>query len=374
MSWLGEKISWLSAKLSPSRETRRKLDAAACKAKSLANRFLMTWFDECPKGGDAAGVPAAIAKPEELKKAISKGKENPICSINKSRIDSVSKDLRNNAQGVAGDPLQEGVPQLVPTYTEKEIAGNNNTSIILGRDRRSTRYTGYGGAGHTQAGAIDIVVGRGSWKARSCEKDQLAWVNPDFEKDAARIYISQKSDVDKYFQIAQGSIGDSEARSSITVKADALRLVGREGIKLVTKTDAKNSQGGDVNSVLGIDIIAGNDDSDLQPLAKGDNLVEALNKIITHIDKLNGIVDSILMAQNRMNLALTTHFHFSPFFALPTTPSPPVVAAGVSTMMDHLINGKRSLITHKMNLQNCRQTYLSVSGGKYINSRFNNVN
>ena len=54
------------------------------------------------------------------------------------------------------------------------------------------------------------------------------------------------------------------------------RIIGREGIKLITKTDNQNSQGGDVRSILGIDLIAGNDDSDLQPMVKGDNLKNCL--------------------------------------------------------------------------------------------------
>ena len=50
-------------------------------------------------------------------------------------------------------------------------------------------------------------------------------------------------------------------RSGIALKADGVRLIGREGIKLVTGVDSINSQGGTIEYAKGIDLIAGNDDS-----------------------------------------------------------------------------------------------------------------
>ena len=47
-------------------------------------------------------------------------------------------------------------------------------------------------------------------------------------------------------------------------------------------TAGKNSQGGQVHGRVGIDLIANNDDTDLQPLVKGDNLVQAFNKLVDH--------------------------------------------------------------------------------------------
>ena len=46
------------------------------------------------------------------------------------------------------------------------------------------------------------------------------FVDPDFEIDAARVYISQKTDVDKNFKLPNGSMGSSEAKSSVALKAD----------------------------------------------------------------------------------------------------------------------------------------------------------
>lgn len=309
------------------------------------------------------------------KKAVSLSGPNTGDRSVQERLSKVSTDQTSLAKGIGGDPLYEAVPQLIKTHSEKVYENGHNAAIVLGRDRPASRLSGYGGRGDTQAGSIDIVAGRMGFQSKSfTSSGKRVWVDPDFTNDAARLYISQKTDIDDNFKLAAGRVGISKTKSGIALKADGIRIIAREGIKLITKVDDHNSQGGDIQSITGIDLIAGNDDSDLQPMVKGNNLREALKRLTLHVDKLNGIVDSLLMAQMTFNTALTSHFHFSPFFGLPTTPSPPVVAAGIKTMIDHLFQTKRSLIMHKVNLSMFKHTYFSPSGGKYINSRFNNVN
>lgn len=289
-------------------------------------------------------------------------------------LQKVSKEQSTLARGAGGHPLYEPVPQIIKTSAEKYIE-NGNASIVLGRDRPASRLSGYGGKGYTQASSVDIVVGRMGHKVKEfSETGSRLWVDPSFKHDAARIYISQKTDIDTNFGLVEGSVGISNSKSGIALKADAIRLVAREGIKLVTGTDADNSQGGSVDATVGIDIIAGNDDSDLQPMVKGKNLAEALKIMIHHIDKLNGIVDSLLMYQMTFNTALTSHLHFSPFFGLPTTPSPTVVAAGMSTMVNHLTQTKTSLMMQKANFALFKHKFLNPSGDGFINSRANKVN
>ena len=221
---------------------------------------------------------------------------------------------------------------------------------------------------------IDLVVGRMASSPRSQDEEgNIISTDPDFKVDAARIYISQKTDIDENFELADGSIGNSKTKSAVGIKADGIRLVAREGIKLVTRTDKVNSQGGEVKSVSGIDLIAGNDDSDLQPLSKGDNLAEALGRIVFHIDKLNGIVDYFLMQQIQMNIALTTHTHLIPILGT-TLLAPAVVSSGLSTVKNLALTSKIDLAKHKANLKTFKKTYLSKAGKKYINSKYNKVN
>tara|TARA_Y100000034_G_scaffold128204_1_gene182420 strand:- start:618 stop:1547 length:930 start_codon:yes stop_codon:yes gene_type:complete len=293
----------------------------------------------------------------------------------RDRLSKSPKELKAAASGVACGVLREPVPQYIKADCEKVKDGGNNTWIVMGRDRPASRMSGYGGKGDTQAGMIDIIVGRmGAGAQSENENGETVYADPNFKMDAARVYISQKADIDQYLGLASGVVGDARAKSAIALKADHLRLVSREGIKLVTRTDKKNSQGGDVMSAVGIDLIAGNDDSDLQPMVKGKNTEEALKQLTHHVDKLNGIVDSFLTYQMQFNAKLTNHFHYSPFFGKSTSPSQPVVAAGQKCSVNLLQDTKLSLVKHKANLVMYKNNYLVPSGKKYISSRYNNVN
>jgi hypothetical protein len=284
-------------------------------------------------------------------------------------------------KGIDGDKLIEPVPKFIEAPSEKVMSNSNNSWIVLGRDRPGGRSSGYGGKGDTQAASIDLVCGRMGHKVRSVDKKtgEALWTDPDFQADAARIYISQKTDLDKNFDLQTGKVGTSSAKSGIAIKADGIRLVAREGIKLVTSESKQNSQGGDIQATSGIDLIAGNADSkkdntDLQPIPKGDNLARALKRLTFHVEKLNGIVDSMLMTQMNFNMSLMHHWHHSPFFVAPTAPSAVLAPEGVQCVKDSLTKVKVSLATHKANLVAFKNTYLKQSGKKYINSRFNNVN
>ena len=195
--------------------------------------------------------------------------------------------------------------------------------------------SGYGGSGDTHCASIDMVAGRMASNAASVTGDGEAMsTDPNFKLDAARIYISQKTDIDTNFGITDGLVGNATAKSGIGLKADGVRIVAREGIKLVTKTDMKNSQGGAVDQISGIDLIAGNDDEELQPIPLGNNLEEALVKLTDHHRLWRVVFNAI----------------------------------------DCLADTKRSLMTQRANLIMFKETYFAVSGGKYINSRYNNVN
>jgi hypothetical protein len=299
-----------------------------------------------------------------------------LANLRNSDVNSASK-----FKGVDNDILIEPVPKYIEAACEKVIKNGNNSWIVLGRDRPGPRSSGYGGKGDTGAGSIDLCVGRLADKARSFDKSsgEALLVDPDFKVDSARVYISQKTDIDENFGLVAGTVGNSKAKSGIGIKADAIRLVAREGIKLVTSESTKNSRGGDIQKFVGVDIIAGNVDdiktnSDLQPMPKGANLAEALERLTTHVEKLNGIVDSLVMTQMQFNTALKDHWHHSPFFAQPTAPSTILIPEGAKCISDLLTKVKQSLLTHKANLANFKQTYLKQSGKKYINSRFNNVN
>jgi hypothetical protein len=271
-------------------------------------------------------------------------------------------------KGIAGSPSIEIMPELIQMDRDSVFPPDpkSNAQFVCTVDRPRSRFSGY--SSDTQAAAIDIVVGRLGFEPRAVP------VDPDFTKDSARIYISQKTDVDTNFKLKAGSVGNSKAKSAIAMKADGVRIIAREGIKLVTGTDSKNSQGGDVRSITGIDIIAGNRDEDLEPMVKGERLTASLEKLADHVIKLNAIVDHLLVTQMNFNSSLANHFHYSPFYGNATTPSDSCVSQGSKAVMDHLQDTKRSLAFNKNNLLSWKSNCLNPSGGEFVLSRWNKTN
>jgi hypothetical protein len=257
--------------------------------------------------------------------------------------------------------------------------------------------------GDDGAGSIDIVVGRGGSKP-DCSK----WHAPDFFEDAARIHISQKTAIDENFKLAAGKVGFSHKkdpadrtkgpRSGIGIKADEVRVIAREGIKLVTGTDFLNSLGGAADMQTGVDIIANNDDTDLQPMVKGDNLVFALNYIVGLIDKTLGIMTNTLKAQMEFNSKIGSHYHdVTSFWSTPTSTSGTAIGASATSMTTLMEKGILDLQGMKTNISNFYPSYLRnnpelinkqleteraqvankngpKSKGRYILSKYNNVN
>jgi len=273
----------------------------------------------------------------------------------------------------------------MPTYVERSceskpvLKNKYGSYICMGKDNMGARTHGYGGKGDTNCAAIDMVVGRGS-----CKKvgDKML-VDPLPLHDAARIYISQKSDIDEYFGLPEGSVGNSKARSAVIIKADAVRVAAREGIKIITgvaSKDERNSQGG-VIARKGIDLIAMYSDGLdkkgaplLQPLVKGENLRAALIKIVSDIDSLSEMVGFFLSSQIEFNGALATHFSISPFFGAPTLANPTLIPAGIVNMKNAVGKSIPDLIKNKLMFLSVKSNYLRPSGASYILSKFNNTN
>lgn len=284
-------------------------------------------------------------------------------------INTGNKETKVNSAGISGKGLTEPVPNYLSSVGDHVIHGGNNNWIILGRDRPASRASGYAGLGDTQTATIDIVVGR-----MAHEPKDGVYVDPNLETDSARIYISQKTDIDKNFKLVPGSIGESNSKSAIGLKSDSIRIMGREGIKLVTGIDKKNSQGGEITAILGIDLIAGNNDDDLQPLVKGANLTDGLEKLTNNLENLSGILSTFLTSQMDFNATAAMHYHYSPFYGMPTTPSDALASKGIEVAMKHLNDCLMGLQKFKVNIISYRNSYLRAHGDKYINSRYNKVN
>ena len=282
-------------------------------------------------------------------------------------------------------------PSYIP-QTGDAVYRNGNSSIVLGLDRPSNIFSGFGGRKNTHCAAIDMVAGRMGYRSA---KRTAAGLNinsdPNFKLDASRVYISQKSDPDGYFGLVEGSVGNtskSSPRSTVALKADTLRFIARENIKLVTRTDSQNSQGGNLGDAFvgnyGIDLIAMNDDKDLQPLVKGDSLVSCLQQIIKNVHDLSTLLDNYLEYNRLFMKAVIKHTHHSPFFGYSTAPDfEGIFPAGIEALIDMVTNVQLQLNSHMQTLNNVDTNHLRTPGGaaaekdgksQYILSRYNHTN
>jgi len=292
-----------------------------------------------------------------------------------ARMGKLSPAAATEIKGTGCKRLIEPVPRFIRASCEKVYQGKNNNFIVLGRDRPGSRFTGYGGEGHTKSGMIDLVVGR----LGSNSSYAGVQADPDFEKDSARIYISQRTDVDDNFGLvpSPGAIR-STARASIGIKADTVRIIGREGIRLVTEQGNANSQGGLIQSRMGIDLVAGNDDSNIQPMVRGRNLIRALGAIVAEIDDLRSTLSGFVATQHDFNVKIQNHKHRSPLFGADTSLSESLLSAGLSTTMKTFTKTVVSTKMMAFNLEAFKKNFLSPSvtfpEDSYICSRYNNLN
>tara|TARA_B100000963_G_scaffold361606_1_gene398066 strand:- start:5928 stop:6878 length:951 start_codon:yes stop_codon:yes gene_type:complete len=237
-------------------------------------------------------------------------------------------------EGKGCSNVREPVPTFKQAQCEKVItqyplakkdSANNNCFIVLGRDRPSSLGSGAGGNGYTSCGMIDLVVGRYALNSADEMKkggNPIGFeeeVGPNFITDAARVYISQKTlNIDKYFGLKNTKTPESVLmeKSAIGIKADHVRMIGRETIRLHcggAQTVEGLGKDGETNCLGGrlsrprIDLIAGKE-SNLQPAVLGDNLVEYLVKVEGQIKSFSQNINTIaehLMALNS-HVALLT--------------------------------------------------------------------
>jgi hypothetical protein len=283
--------------------------------------------------------------------------------------------------GVFGQRVVATPPHFLFTSAENVLRNKNDTAhIVLGKDRESVEQSGYGGRAavndhdRSNSAAIDLVVGRAAAMTKKEKKEAIkgGGVNVDMMTDAARIYISQKADPDKYFGLTRGYIGKSSstAVSTVAIKADAVRIMGREGIKLVTHSDKKNSKGKERYAFEGIDLIAGNTNRGLQSLVKGENLKKCLGDIFDLITEVKKYIDDVADTVNGLSANFRDHVHPPPG----TAPGPQQLVSDVIQKLDWA-KEKMNQAKTSTKVAELKAAYLLMPGDKnYICSKYNNTN
>ena len=300
-----------------------------------------------------------MSRPTIVESLMSQGK--------KDLVDNHPEQNAQRGSGFFNTLMTEPVPAYNSTNAEKVIRGETNTYIILGRDRPSDENSGKGATPNTHVGCIDIIAGMSGIMAREVDiTGDKVLTNKSPQLDAARIYISQRADIDspEYFSLAEGKVGNLTNRSAIAIKADSVRIIGREGIKLVTSTDTYNGSAGMFigDNIQGVDIIAGNDDRDLQPMVKGDDLAKILD------DTVKLIADAQSTAAFNMESICTI------IFAMLT--QNPYSFGTFSSIIGRLPLEISNLLTQEINFAFHKLNYSNKNPfAKYnFRSKYNNVN
>ncbi len=275
--------------------------------------------------------------------------------------------------GVSCTVLSE--PWNNPTFNKADcetvFRGQNNSYIVLGRDRPGDLGSGYGGRGHSKDSMIDIVVGRlSAIDARTITNK----INPNPFSDASRVYISQKTDADSNFNLPPGKSGTSRARAAIVLKSDDIRIISRNSMKLVTTTDAilSNNERPDAN--YGVQLISSAGEQELQPIPKGKFLVDELTDLVNQINKLSGIVKAFMEVQRDFNREIAKHTHPTPFYGQPTFLSPQLILSGKTNELGLNFKVDQAITAHNFRMINHKLKYLLSTGGSYINSTFHFLN
>tara|TARA_Y100000114_G_C11757182_1_gene327517 strand:+ start:510 stop:1529 length:1020 start_codon:yes stop_codon:yes gene_type:complete len=326
--------------------------------------------------------PASVALP---------GEEYAVDSIKNQKFDRIPDN-----SGVGQTPRKKKNPKFIEALNNY-IIRHNGGEIVFGGDRPSGLESGTAGAGFYKNSTIDIVVGRASKNIdlEDIEKrglsagDDYNYVGNLFTRDAARVYISESTLIDKNFGLAFGPRQPAPGKnnrpvSAIGVKADVVRVIGTENVNIVTGPARNfsgkketNTLGGKVSNGGTINLIAGNytdpkiylrsprtpgesvihEAPYLQPAIKGDFLVNCLNEIINYIDAVETGIYNMCLAFSKSDALIAA-----------ASPNPPVSALLLKRASITNLWGSHHLYTARKSGLNLRKNFLTYGHDQHIRS------
>jgi len=217
---------------------------------------------------------------------------------------------------------------------------------------------------------VDIVVGRNSSARKGQGPEKGSMVDSNFVTDAARVYISKLTNLDRYFGLAANdgaNAGAYKGRSGVGVKADRIAVIGREGVKIVSgrQRGARVGMSGETNSLGGkvtntapkIELIAGNNYQGVQGVALGEVTRDSLRELHDIIQDILGCVYNFITLQTAWDGVLGV------------TPLPHHAAGAAPKSMGNLTMVMSTLYSSRINLMIWHFNTLSPYGGQYIVSR-----
>ena len=293
----------------------------------------------------------------------------------KTQKNSIPRGVFNKL-GINGTSAYRELPTFNPIESSK-VLNKNNSFINLGQDAPGGPGTGYSAFG-TPASSVDIVCGRLT-SLPSVSKNSSLYVNDNFMYDAARIYVSETTDLEDNFSMPTGDNVRQKARSGIGAQADVIAFKGKTGIKLTTgQYGERNSKGGKIRSGSGIELIAGTYTENLQPLVLGDNMEKAMKSMIKRINTLSDIIMDLAQVHNQALFLIQSHTHtlgVDPTTGLPGAAPSAALLAGLSFNIS--LNTTKGIINgtiNKCNLLFDEVNYLTSMGYSCISSDLNRTN
>ena len=278
---------------------------------------------------------------------------------NRSSYENKSLEV-NPLQGLDGTKMLEQGIIYDGKPTEKVISNVTNAHIVLGKSQESMFR------GSNRSGQIQLIAGLGATNHFLKLKKFIPTIATS-SQDAATVLISQRTNIDKEWQISDGFVGKSGSRSAVGMKADNIRIVAREGIKISTLNPGvePNSLFGKIKTSRGIDLLAGISDGTfkeggkrynyLQPIVKGDNLEAFLESLIKEVQLLSSDLKTFYDIQKKFNNALANHTHVTP--AGPDSPSASLLSKAPVTNLK-INKRKDKMEKFKKNLDHFKETYL----------------
>lgn len=241
--------------------------------------------------------------------------------------------------------VYEEQPLIKRTDNNVIFENRHNAGIVLGRDYN------YGPKNDTNVGSIDIAVGRigntdnatpPNYFPDGCGTrstlDELSAIT-----DSARIYLSQKTNIDKMFGFNGTEAKTSNSRSAVGIKADAIRVISRDpsaGINLIVQPDSigmragKNSLGGKTSGPKGGVSLYGTGEEPLDHMVKSKPLAESLATLANYIQKLEVMVWDFVSYQKSFNRVVAQATDIEAFYASKGLPDPSKPVSNAKTSLD----------------------------------------
>jgi hypothetical protein len=242
----------------------------------------------------------------------------------------------------------------------EEGTKQSGARIVLTKDNYGNRTTGVGGAGGTMCEAIDIVAG-----SLSCEgsiRTSKTESRANFVSDGARIYLTERGDIQEYFAIGDGAKAtsiSSRMKSGIGIKSDHTLIIGRERVRItvgfaqahgVQRLVNYNSQ---ITPRIEISRIG---DTGAQPAVLGHNLQKYLRKQSEDMQTLRNRIQDLENKLVRYKTAMALHTHNAAGIGyVQVFPSPEAAQNGAKSIPDFLETTVKNIIeTYRQTLRDIR--------------------